>query len=74
MSFGSVAGQYNRLRPSAPPAAIDWLLPDPASGSTPDGLLQAIAGGQAASLPGLLASFIDCRWPLEYLPAGPPPV
>jgi SAM-dependent methyltransferase len=31
MSFGSVAGQYNRLRPSAPPAAIDWLLPDPAS-------------------------------------------
>jgi SAM-dependent methyltransferase len=28
MSFGSIADQYNRLRPSPPPAAIDWLLPD----------------------------------------------
>ena len=51
----------------------EWLLPDPASGGAADGLLQAIADGQAASLPGLLASFIDCRWPLEYLPAGQPP-
>ncbi len=31
MSFGSIADQYNRLRPSAPPAAIDWLLPDRAT-------------------------------------------
>lgn len=28
MSFGAVAGDYDRLRPSPPPEAIDWLLPD----------------------------------------------
>ena len=27
MSFGAVAGDYDRVRPSAPPEAIDWLLP-----------------------------------------------
>lgn len=27
MSFGAVAGDYNRLRPGPPPAAVDWLLP-----------------------------------------------
>jgi len=27
MSFGTVAGDYDRVRPSAPPEAIDWLLP-----------------------------------------------
>jgi SAM-dependent methyltransferase len=27
MSFGAVADEYNRLRPTPPPAAIDWLLP-----------------------------------------------
>jgi SAM-dependent methyltransferase len=26
-SFGSIADDYDRLRPAAPPAAIDWLLP-----------------------------------------------
>jgi SAM-dependent methyltransferase len=31
MSFGSIADQYNRLRPSPPPSAIDWLLPDRAT-------------------------------------------
>jgi SAM-dependent methyltransferase len=31
MSFGSIAEQYNRLRPSPPAAAIDWLLPDRAT-------------------------------------------
>lgn len=31
LSFGSIADQYNRLRPSPPPAAIDWLLPDRAA-------------------------------------------
>ena len=30
MSFGSVADEYNRLRPSPPPAAVDWLLPSDA--------------------------------------------
>ena len=28
MSFGTVASDYDRLRPSPPPEAIDWLLPD----------------------------------------------
>jgi len=27
MSFGAVAGEYDRLRPSPPPEAVDWLLP-----------------------------------------------
>lgn len=27
-SFGAVAGDYDRLRPSPPDAAVDWLLPD----------------------------------------------
>jgi SAM-dependent methyltransferase len=27
MSFGAIADQYNRLRPSPPEAAVDWLLP-----------------------------------------------
>lgn len=27
MSFGAVAEEYNRLRSSPPPAAVDWLLP-----------------------------------------------
>ncbi len=28
MSFGAIADDYDRLRPSPLPAAIDWLLPD----------------------------------------------
>lgn len=27
MSFGTVADEYDRLRPAPPPAAVDWLLP-----------------------------------------------
>jgi SAM-dependent methyltransferase len=27
-SFGAVAADYDRVRPSPPPAALDWLLPD----------------------------------------------
>src|SRR5208282_2742995 len=27
MSFGAVAAEYNRLRPSPPQAAVDWLVP-----------------------------------------------
>src|ERR1022692_2331724 len=27
MSFGAIAGDYDRLRPSPPDAAVDWLLP-----------------------------------------------
>ena len=28
MSFGTIASDYDRLRPSAPGEAIDWLLPE----------------------------------------------
>ena len=28
MSFGTVAADYDRVRPGPPPEAIDWLLPD----------------------------------------------
>jgi SAM-dependent methyltransferase len=28
MSFGAVAGEYDRLRPGPPPEAVDWLLPE----------------------------------------------
>jgi len=27
LSFGSVAADYDRYRPSPPPQALDWLLP-----------------------------------------------
>ena len=27
-SFGAIAADYDRLRPSAPPQALDWLVPD----------------------------------------------
>ncbi len=28
MSFGAIADDYDRLRPTAPPEAVDWLLPE----------------------------------------------
>jgi ubiquinone/menaquinone biosynthesis C-methylase UbiE len=28
MSFGSIAEDYDRLRPGPPDAAVDWLLPE----------------------------------------------
>lgn len=31
MSFGAVADEYNRLRPSPPATAVDWLLPSHAA-------------------------------------------
>jgi SAM-dependent methyltransferase len=53
-SFGSIADQYNRLRPSPPPAAIDWLLPDRASLvvdlAAGTGLLSRAIGGKAGQL------------------------
>jgi SAM-dependent methyltransferase len=29
LSFGGIAAEYDRLRPSPAPAALDWLIPDP---------------------------------------------
>lgn len=34
LSFGSVAEDYDRYRPSPPPPALDWLIPDGGSGTT----------------------------------------
>ena len=31
LSFGSVAGDYDRYRPAPPPQALDWLIPPDAS-------------------------------------------
>ncbi|MFZ0049271.1 MAG: class I SAM-dependent methyltransferase [Streptosporangiaceae bacterium] len=39
MSFGAVAGDYDRLRPGPPPEAIDWLLP-----AHPDVVVDLAAG------------------------------
>ncbi len=54
MSFGSIADQYNRLRPSPPPAAIDWLLPDRATFvvdlAAGTGLLSRAIGGKAGQV------------------------
>ena len=57
-----------------PPDEPEWLLPGPVvpAGIT-DGLLQVVAKGQTAPLAGLLASFIECQWPREYLSAERPP-
>jgi hypothetical protein len=51
----------------------EWLLPAPVPVGITDCLLRVVEKGQTASLAGSLASFIDCQWPLEYLPAERPP-
>ena len=56
-----------------PPDEPEWLLPGPVPAGITDGLLQVVAKGQTAPLAGLLASFIDCQWPREYLSAERPP-
>jgi hypothetical protein len=45
----------------------EWLLPGPVPAGITDALLKAAAKGQTATLADSLASFIDCRWPLDYL-------
>jgi hypothetical protein len=50
-----------------------WLAPSPAVLAGVSGRLLGLAAeGQPDTLPGLLESFIDCRWPLDYLPPSPP--
>jgi DNA helicase HerA-like ATPase len=56
-----------------PPDEPEWLLPGPVPAGITDGVVQAVAKDHAASLPGSLACFIDCQWPLDYLPAEPSP-
>lgn len=42
LSFGSVAEDYDRYRPSPPPQALDWLIPDGGSGT--EAILDLAAG------------------------------
>ena len=72
MSFGSIADQYNRLRPSPPPAAIDWLLPDRATLvvdlAAGTGLLSRAIGSQAGQI---LAVEPDTRMSTVLLAESP---
>ncbi|HET7018976.1 MAG TPA: class I SAM-dependent methyltransferase [Streptosporangiaceae bacterium] len=72
MSFGSIADQYNRLRPSAPPDAIDWLLPDRATLvvdlAAGTGLLSRAIGAKAGQL---LAVEPDTRMSTVLLAQSP---
>lgn len=45
----------------------EWLLPGPVPAAITEALLQAAAKGKTGSLAASLASFIDCRWPLDHL-------
>jgi hypothetical protein len=51
------------------PDEPEWLLPDPIPIKVAAGLLRPAKTGQTASLPDLLSKFIECRWPLQFLPA-----
>ena len=51
------------------PDEPEWLLPDPAAKKAAEALLRPTATDQKATLPDLLTSFIECRWPLQFLPA-----
>jgi SAM-dependent methyltransferase len=71
-SFGSIADQYNRLRPSPPSAAIDWLLPDRATFvvdlAAGTGLLTRAIGGKAGQI---LAVEPDTRMSTVLLAESP---
>jgi hypothetical protein len=48
----------------------EWLLPDAATMKVAEALFRPTAGNRTDALPDLLAKFIDCQWPLEFLPAN----
>jgi len=48
----------------------EWLLPAPVTADQAGELLRPATAGQAAALPALLSRFIDCQWPLDFLPAS----
>jgi SAM-dependent methyltransferase len=51
-SFGAIADDYDRLRPSPPEAAVDWLLPTAGCGAAVD-----LAAGT-----GLLSRMLACKF------------
>ncbi len=74
MSFGSIADQYNRLRPSSPQAAIDWILPDPATLvvdlAAGTGLLSRAIGGKAGQILAVEPDTRMSRILLEHSPGA----
>ena len=48
----------------------EWLLADAVTMKVAEGLFRPTAADQAATLPDLLTKFIDCQWPLQFLPAS----
>jgi hypothetical protein len=52
------------------PDELEWLLPGPVTTALAGQLLRPAKAGQAAPLQDLLAKFIDCQWPLKFLPAS----
>ena len=48
----------------------EWLLPGAATMKVAEALFRPTAGNRTDALPDLLAKFIDCQWPLEFLPAN----
>lgn len=54
------------------PDEPEWLFPGPLPAGIADGLVQTATKDQAATLHSTLASFIDCQWPLDYLPRNGP--
>lgn len=55
-SFGSVADDYDRYRPSPPPGALDWLLPDDGANTVLD--LAAGTGALTRTLAGRVPKII----------------
>lgn len=53
-------------RPDEP----EWLLTNTASTKVAGRLLGPMADGETPVLRDMLAKFIDCQWPLQFLPAN----
>src|SRR5260370_28324749 len=80
MFFGSIAADYDRLRPSPPQDAVRWLLPprcdvavDLGAGT---GLLSSALAGWAGEVvsvepDGRMAAVLRQRSPGVHIPAGP---
>ena len=49
----------------------EWLLDQAVTIDLTDSVLRVVVKDGAASLVHVLASFIDCRWPVRYFQAGP---
>jgi hypothetical protein len=55
-----------------PPEEPRWRLPGPVTEATVLGSLRPSAVESAGPAGELLANFVDCQWPMRYLPTAPP--